>query len=79
MEPYLPEHTIIYYGEPITSDFNAYLNKQVVVKLKTGELYLKLLKRGFGYGKYSLMSYNAKLIEDVEIEWCAKVEFIKPV
>ncbi len=79
MEPFLSENTIIYYNAVIRRNFDEYLNSLVVAKLKDGHVYLKKLKRGFGYGKYNLLSYNAKMIENVEMEWCAKIVFVKMV
>jgi hypothetical protein len=37
----------------------------------------KKLRKGYKYGTYTLSSMNAKDLEDVELEWCAKVIFIK--
>lgn len=79
MEPYLSEGDVVYYNQIIENGFDDYLGKRVVVKLKDGRMYLKTLERGQSYGKYNLRSLNAKLIEGVEIEWCARVAFIKPV
>lgn len=78
MEPYLSNGDIVYYNQVIRSGFDEYLNKRVIVALKDGRVFLKTLERGFKYGHYNLRSYNAKLIEDAQPEWCARVAFIKP-
>jgi Peptidase S24-like len=48
-----------------------------VVKLKDGRTLLKILKHGQALGLYTLASYNAPDLENIEIEWAAKVIFIK--
>jgi transcriptional regulator with XRE-family HTH domain len=78
MEPFMPLGTIVYFSERRTGDLKEYLNKLCVVKLKSGIVLLKKLKRSPLYGRYTLSSYNAPDMEDVDIEWCAKVIFIKP-
>lgn len=78
MMPFMPEGTVVYYAQRTDGGCDDYLNQLCVVQIKDGPTLLKTLKRGHQYGRYSLMSYNADLIEDVELEWCAKIIFIKP-
>lgn len=79
MMPFMPEGTIVYYSERFDGGCDAYLNKLCVVKIKDGPTLLKMLKKGYARGRFNLMSYNADMIEDVQLEWCAKIIFIKPV
>jgi transcriptional regulator with XRE-family HTH domain len=79
MEPFLREGSLVYYGDRRDSAFDDLLNNHCVVGLKDGRLFLKILKRGSSPGKYNLLSHNATMIEDVELEWAAKVLFVKMV
>lgn len=79
MMPYMPPGTVVYYSERYDGGCTEYLNKLCVVKVRDGATLLKILKKGYAAGRFSLMSYNAELIEDVQIEWCARIVFIKLV
>lgn len=79
MLPFMPEGTIVYYSERFDGGCSEYVNKLCVVKLKDGPTLLKILKKGYTRGRYNLMSYNADMIEDAMLEWCAKIIFIKPI
>jgi hypothetical protein len=48
-----------------------------VVKLTDGRALLKTIKRGTLPGRYRLVSFNSPDIEDVEVEWAAKIIFIR--
>lgn len=50
-----------------------YLGVPVVVRVSTGERYLKRLAKGPGKGRYNLESWNARTIEDVRIEWVGEI------
>lgn len=79
MEPFIEDGSVVYYDGRRVDGINEYINKLCVVQLANGQALLKKLKRGTKDGFHTLTSYNAKDIEDVEIVWCAKVIFIKPV
>lgn len=51
-----------------------------IVQIRDGACMLKLIRRGYSKDKYNLRSYNpdAKDIDDIEIEWYAKIEAIIP-
>lgn len=50
------------------------LNKECVVKLKDGRCFVKIVRAGSKDGLFTLESFNAPLIYDVEIEWaCCKL------
>ena len=79
MMPFMPSGTIVYYEQRITGDCSEHINKLCVVQTADGAAMLKIVERGSDYGKYNLRSYNMSLIENVQLEWCARVIFIKPV
>lgn len=54
------------------------VGKICVVKVLEGPTYIKRLKRGSLPGLYTLVSANARDIEDVEIEWAARYRFHLP-
>lgn len=53
---------------------NECLNKECVVKLKDGRCFVKIVRAGSKDGLFTLESFNAPLIYDIEIEWaCCKL------
>lgn len=54
------------------------IGKICVVKVVDGPTYIKRLKRGTEPGLYTLVSANARDIEDVDIEWAARYRFHLP-
>jgi repressor LexA len=50
-----------------------YLGKRVVVRLSTGQRFVKRLVRGSRKGFFNLESWNALTIEDVRIEWVGEI------
>lgn len=79
MMPVLHDGWLLYYTSRVEGGCMDYLNKLVVVKIKDGPTLVKILKKGYTPGRFGLFSANAQMIEDVELEWCAKVLFIRPV
>ena len=77
MRPMMEEGDILVYDEQ-TEDAATMLNKRCVVKLQDGRIFVKKLRRGTAPGLYSLESFNADLIEDVAVEWVAKIMAIMP-
>lgn len=49
----------------------SFLGEEVAVRTRTGQRYLKTLQRASR--GYNLQSWNAKLIENVEIEWIGEI------
>lgn len=50
------------------------LNKECVVKLKDGRCFVKIVRAGSKDGLFTLESFNAPPIRDVQIEWaCCKL------
>ncbi len=59
------------------SDLYAYVGKECIVKLEDGRMFIKVLSKGLGEGFWTLTSYNAPPVEDVAVEWAAKVNWIQ--
>lgn len=57
------------------SDFLGHL---CVVKLADGRMLLKSVRRGYAPNRFNLLSTNAAMIEDAEIEWAAPVRAVLP-
>ncbi len=63
---------IVVYREqrhPLTSFFG----EEAVVRLKTGERYLKTIERGKSSSLVNLTSFNAKPIHGVKLEWIGEI------
>jgi transcriptional regulator with XRE-family HTH domain len=58
-------------------DIEACIGKDCIVRLTSGEGYIKKLARGSRSGTYTLLSYNADPIYDVTLEWCAPVLWVR--
>lgn len=69
---YEPGEIIICLRDQVRAT-DRYLGERVVVRLSTGERYLKRLARGFSKGTYNLESWNARTIENVRIEWVGEI------
>jgi plasmid maintenance system antidote protein VapI len=65
------------YNPPSDEPMSEFIGKPCIVKLKDGRSMLRTLKNGTQLGRYTLASYNAPDLEDVEIEWAAKIVYIK--
>jgi len=68
---------LIYTGDQTILEEEV-LNRLCVVQLTDGRLLVKRVMRGSVARRYHLFSPNAPLIEDVEIEWAARVKAIIP-
>ncbi|MFT9095171.1 MAG: LexA family transcriptional regulator [Gluconobacter cerinus] len=49
---------------------------ECIVKLRSGELYLKRVQPGRSSDRFTLISYNASPIMDADIEWASPVTFV---
>ena len=54
------------------------LGREAIVKLRSGPVLLKRIRRGYEPGRFNLESYNADLRENVEIDWVAELVSIIP-
>jgi phage repressor protein C with HTH and peptisase S24 domain len=68
---------LVYAGDQTVIE-DEVLNRLCVVKLIDGRLLVKRLLRGSQPQRYHLLSTNAPMIEDVEVEWAARVKAIIP-
>jgi hypothetical protein len=57
--------------------YTEFYGKPCVVKLRDGRALLKTLRAGRTAGLYTLTSYNASDIEDAQVEWAARIVFVK--
>jgi transcriptional regulator with XRE-family HTH domain len=79
-KPYMPPGTIVYYSMRILGGApEECIGKMCVVQTREGATMLKIVRRGMAHGHFDLHSYNLDIIENVELAWCARVEFIKPI
>jgi repressor LexA len=69
---YEPGAVIVCLRDQVRST-DHYLGMPVVVRISSGERYLKRLARGSGKGRYNLESWNARTIEDVRVEWVGEI------
>jgi phage repressor protein C with HTH and peptisase S24 domain len=54
------------------------LGKHCAVNCADGGTYLKILSKGTEFGRFTLRSHNAADMENVEVIWAARVEFVMP-
>jgi len=52
---------------------SSFYGEEAAVKLKTGERYLKTIERGKTASQVNLMSFNAKPINGVRLEWIGEI------
>jgi hypothetical protein len=78
MEPFLPAGSIVYYSRPDEDGFDSCLNRLCVIGLGDKRVWLRKLKKGSVYGRYTLSGYNSRDMDDCEITWCAPVIFMRP-
>lgn len=55
----------------------AHIGRECIVRVTDGRTLVKLLMNGRGTGTFTLLSYNAPPIENVDIEWAAPVMWVK--
>jgi SOS-response transcriptional repressor LexA len=78
MLPMAEDGWLLYYDdrrEPVTDDL---IGRLCVVGLRNGTTLVKRLRRGNEPGRFTLISTNAGVMENVPIEWAAKVTWIQP-
>lgn len=76
MYPAYKNGDTIYYSA-VSEDPSHHIGEECVVKLTDGRMYLKLLERGSGGTTFTLLSHNAQPIYDAQLEWAAKVKWVK--
>lgn len=78
MLPKYQDGDILYISRDHDGVLPSYLGRDCVVRLATGETYIKQLMKGSEEGRFTLFSLNAPPIEDVEVTWATPVAFIMP-
>ena len=76
MFPVYCEGDVIIYAERRT-DIDEFLNKRCVCGLADGRILVKNITRG-SEGLYTLTSFNSPPIEDVVVEWAARITWVEP-
>jgi phage repressor protein C with HTH and peptisase S24 domain len=74
MYPAYQDGDVILYGEHEPPA--ELIGREVVVKTVSEEMFIKHLETGSKPGCYTLRSYNATPLRDVEILWAARVRYI---
>lgn len=76
----LREGTIVYYRKEQDGVPDNALNDLCVVRLADGRTLLKELRRGYSPGRFNLMSWahGMEPMEDQQVEWAARVLWIRP-
>lgn len=76
MLPLFHENWLIYWSKSLPVE--DMINQLCVVQVADGRLLVKTLRRGSEHGLWTLTSFNASDIEDVEVDWVAPIDWIKP-
>lgn len=58
-------------------DIGHCVGRDCIVRLKGGEGYVKTVVRGTERNRFTLVSYNDAPIENVDIDWCAPISWVK--
>lgn len=69
---------LIFYRKMHNGVTDDELNQLCIVKLRNGNLFIKILRRGYQTGLFNLDSWNAETIENQDVEWASKVLNIVP-
>lgn len=67
---------VVIASRAASSDEATWLNQDCIVMTRDGQGYLKRPVKSGKAGRYTLISYNAQPIEDVDIDWAAPVVFV---
>jgi phage repressor protein C with HTH and peptisase S24 domain len=76
MLPRYSSGDVIYISKEHDGVEEADIGAYCVVRLSSGETYVKILARGSKPGLFTLRSLNAADIEDVELDWATPVLFV---
>lgn len=77
MLPKYRDGTVILYSHVHDGDMLHLVGEDCIVKLKDGRMFVKELHRGSVAGFFNLLSFNAPPINDVELDWAARVEWVR--
>lgn len=76
MLPVYGEDDVLYYDTQ-AADPMTLINKRCIVRTADGRTFVKTLKQGTEPGLFTLDSFNASPIENIAIEWVARVIWTK--
>lgn len=76
MYPAYEDGDLLYYDQQPTIP-DAPPAKACIVKLIDGRCMVKLVRNGSKKGRFTLLSHNAEPITDVELEWIARIKWVK--
>jgi len=68
---------IIYSRQMFGGDIAEHIGRECVVRLADGRTFIKTIAKGSRPGTWSLWSYNAPPMQDVVLEWAARVRWIE--
>ena len=71
--PEVADGYVIVFRDVPTFDSDRCIDQRCVVRLRDGSMFVKTLKRGSRYGKFTLQSIGASDMAEVEVEWAAPV------
>lgn len=75
MMPAFWDGDVLYYSRDAGVDRDEVLYKECIAKVINGPTYIKVIMPGSSVHLFTLTSYNAPPIIDVELEWAAPVQF----
>lgn len=73
--PFLPSGSLLFLKEQ-PQPLNTCLNKLCMVKPKGAKPVLRILKRGYGYDQFNLVSLTGVITENAPVEWAISVDHI---
>ena len=78
MVPAFYEGDLIFYSpETDLRPPGELLGRERIIRLPTGQMYVKRLQKGTRPDRFLLVSYNSDPIVDAEIEWACPVKFVQ--
>lgn len=78
MAPQYRDGTMLYYSQQLPPEDCLYDQNGAVVRLSDGRMMVKRILPGSQPGSYTLSSVNADDMIDVELEWAAPIDWVKP-
>ena len=76
MLPVYEPGTVLIYSQHLPP--KDMIGKRCVVRTSDGETWIKQVMPGSQHGLFNLLSANAEPIMDVEVDWAAPIDWIKP-
>lgn len=76
MSPMIEDGWLVFYSRDPEPDLSKIIGKTCVVKLANGQMLLKQVRRAPTPGRFNLISFNAQMLENAELEWAAPVNAI---